>query len=203
MTTSDKLFDISIRISKAKCKDIESLWELFFVTYLKSEGFCQKSISKLFSWGELGYNWIDLHLPNTEYNGGTKHELLADFKGEVIYISDKCSLDRLFRTHWLYNQAFLVEKMKRVEVVKTDKTDEVKPKRYYVQIDINGSVFVHKYKMDKSVYSTTHMIHAIPTKRNDTTKQGVFVGAICVTIKDEYLEVTKVFPREMAHLIKS
>jgi len=51
-------------------------------------------------------NWAALHKENTTYKDYTKEQLIQEFCGECIYISDRADYDRLFRTHWLFRQAF-------------------------------------------------------------------------------------------------
>lgn len=62
------------------------------------------AINKLFEWGDGGHNWTALHKGNTEYENYNEDEILSEFKAEVSYTYDRMSLDRLFRTHWLFNQ---------------------------------------------------------------------------------------------------
>jgi hypothetical protein len=54
-------------------------------------------------------NWIALHKENTTYKDFTKEQIIDEFCGECIYISDRADYDRLFRTHWLFQRAFSEE----------------------------------------------------------------------------------------------
>lgn len=51
-------------------------------------------------------NWKDLHLEQSQYKGFTNISLYKEFCSEALYISDRISYDRLFRTHWLFRQVF-------------------------------------------------------------------------------------------------
>lgn len=100
---ANELCNISNRINKAKRRDIPVLWKEFVYLILKTWGYNLKARKDLFAW-EIGENWADLNQENAVKP--TKRELLADFKGEVSYIADRMSLDRLFRTHHMYVIAF-------------------------------------------------------------------------------------------------
>jgi len=80
-------------------------WFYCFHYTLKRWGFNNKSIKDLFN-EFLMVNWEALHLENTSYVGYSKEELKESFRHECHYVSDRMSFDRLFRTHWLYLQAF-------------------------------------------------------------------------------------------------
>ena len=95
--------------------DISRLWRAFFAKVLYDWGFNKTAIDALFGWGSNGHNWQALwsecHPTSTNpkkrhmnYGRVPARRFLEDFKGEVGYIYDRLSLDRLFRTHWLYNQ---------------------------------------------------------------------------------------------------
>lgn len=101
MDTADKL----IRFSSNR-KNIKR-WKNLFSEVLSNWGFEENAISKLFEWGaEYGHNWEKLH-PSSEEESKTSEEILDKFWGEVYYCSDRMSLDRLFRCHWLYNYYFI------------------------------------------------------------------------------------------------
>lgn len=100
----DQLGDIYIKIDQGDQKDIDKNWKEFFSCYLKDCGFNYTAIEALFEWGSDGHNWSELHIDKTEYKDYNKDQLLQRFICEVHYIYDRMSLDRLFRTHWLYNQ---------------------------------------------------------------------------------------------------
>ncbi len=82
------------------------LWYNYFSTILKNQKFNQVSIDQLFGWGNFGHNWKTLHDENDKdwQHDKTKKQLFDSFYAEVYYISDRMSLDRLFRTHWLFNK---------------------------------------------------------------------------------------------------
>ena len=69
------------------------------------EGFNDKSIKSLFYDFDMS-NWPAIHKANTEYRDYTKDKLIDSFLEECSYISDRNSYDRLFRTHWIFRQAF-------------------------------------------------------------------------------------------------
>jgi hypothetical protein len=101
MDTVDKLCKFS-----DKRKNIKN-WKNLFSEVLSNWGFTEPSISKLFEWGaEYGHNWEKLH-PSQEEELQSSTEILEDFWNEVSYCSDRMSIDRLFRCHWLYNYYFI------------------------------------------------------------------------------------------------
>jgi hypothetical protein len=71
-----------------------------------------------------------------------------------------------------------------------------KPIRYYLNQDANGALCVSKKPMNQTFYSTPQILHCVPTTRTKITRQGVFVGAICVTINNEILEIVKIKDRK-------
>lgn len=71
-----------------------------------------------------------------------------------------------------------------------------KPMRYYLNKDASGALFVSKKPMNQTFYSTPQILHCVPTTRTKITRHGVFVGAICVTINDEILEIVKIKDRK-------
>ena len=77
-------------------------WESLFKRQLSNWGFNKIAQDSLFRWGECGYNWKRLHLSEEEQRC-TKEQWLDIFYCEVFYCSDRMSLDRLFRCHWLYS----------------------------------------------------------------------------------------------------
>lgn len=88
-------------------EDIHKNWYNCFSTILKTKfiGFNDLSISTLFYHFDM-LNWKALHKENTEYCNTPTTELIEIFKADVNYISDRVSLDRLFRVHWLFLNAF-------------------------------------------------------------------------------------------------
>jgi hypothetical protein len=77
-----------------------------YILRLFKVGFNKKSIKSLFYDFDME-NWKAMHKENSvEYKDHTKEQLIDEFCGECDYISDRTSYDRLFRTHWLFRQAF-------------------------------------------------------------------------------------------------
>lgn len=104
MKLTNRLCRLTYKIKEENdLKKIEKLWKQFFFIYLESLGFNKESINHLFSW-QIGNNWRDLHIENTEFKLYNKTLLLERFKGQIEYIFDRMSLDRLFRTHWMICQ---------------------------------------------------------------------------------------------------
>jgi hypothetical protein len=69
-------------------------------------GYKKPIIDSLFYKWEME-NWTALHKENsTEYSNCTPKQLKEEFAAECYYICDRASYDRLFRTHWLFKQAF-------------------------------------------------------------------------------------------------
>lgn len=89
---------------------IHQNWKTCFTEYFRrlKLGFSNRAIEDLFYNFEMS-NWDGFHIENTEYHGKTKAELIEYFCYETKYISDRMSYDRLFRTHWLFKQAFRKE----------------------------------------------------------------------------------------------
>lgn len=100
-----QLWDIADKIYKAKREEIPLLWKKFFYQCLANWGFNIKSRKDLFEW-DIGENWADLHKENTGYKDENSKQLLESFRAEVSYISDRTTLCRLFRAHWLFCQAY-------------------------------------------------------------------------------------------------
>lgn len=90
--------------------EIHKNWFWCFSYILKSfnAGFTNKAIKSLFYDFDMA-NWKAMHKENSEYAEYDKEALLDEFFGEASYISDRTSYDRLFRTHWLFRQAFYDE----------------------------------------------------------------------------------------------
>lgn len=78
-------------------------WQKVFNECLYAIGIKDKeSANTLFEWGKEGHNWRKLHLNEDEENWSTR-DTMIHFVSELEYCSDRMSLDRLFRCHWLYN----------------------------------------------------------------------------------------------------
>ena len=88
---------------------IHANWKKCFAHILNElSTFTPESIESLFYHFDMD-NWPALHQENTEYKDMSKEQLSDAFKGQCWYISDRISYDRLFRTHWLFRQAFKEE----------------------------------------------------------------------------------------------
>lgn len=78
-------------------------WERVFGICLSECGIQSKPAGEaLFKWGKEGHNWKKLHMNEEEEKWETTYAMRM-FAGELEYCSDRMSLDRLFRCHWLYN----------------------------------------------------------------------------------------------------
>lgn len=77
-------------------------WHRTFCCVAKYLGFNRETRRIL--WGELAQgNWEHLH--RTEYESRyTSDKWLDELKWDVFYTSDRASLDRLTRCHWMYRQ---------------------------------------------------------------------------------------------------
>lgn len=82
-------------------------WLKIFATMLAAidDSMGERTVKCLY-FGFQMQNWEILHKENTKYRNYTQEEFLAEFKSEVLYICDRLSLDRIFRTHWLFRQAY-------------------------------------------------------------------------------------------------
>jgi hypothetical protein len=99
--------------SSMKFNEVHEKWYKCFYWILKSFkiGYTEEVIHSLFYYFMME-NWSDLHKDQTEYKNNTSKELLKFFCGECAYICDRTSYDRLFRTHWLFLNAFEKEMSK-------------------------------------------------------------------------------------------
>jgi hypothetical protein len=104
---SERLLLLCDMIQKEQDEDaILRLWKAFLIHALTNiYKFNTRAAEEMFKWGAGGYNWKRLH--NTEGINYT----LSDFKNEVLYISDRIGLDRLFRAHWLINQIMIEQRL--------------------------------------------------------------------------------------------
>lgn len=106
--TEDTYYDLMCEMSTDMDFDeLYKRWFSCFLYILKSfkVGYTFTVASSLFFDFHM-MNWIDLHKENSEYKDYTKEKLIESFCGECHYICDRVSYDRLFRTHWLFIQAF-------------------------------------------------------------------------------------------------
>lgn len=89
-------------INRGECDvlEIEHLWQLAFSSVLRNFGFPDKCIRVM--WDELVVgNWERLHMTDEEQER-TAAEWLEQLRLEVYYCSDRWSIDRLSRCHWLF-----------------------------------------------------------------------------------------------------
>lgn len=89
-------------INRGNCtpKKVTEYWHRTFFCVAKYLGF--NRATRRILWEELvAGNWSRLHL---SYDEGlnTSDDWLKDFCWDVVYCSDRWSLDRLTRCHWLY-----------------------------------------------------------------------------------------------------
>lgn len=83
-------------------EEAESLWRQVFEAVLIRERFTRHAID--YMWDNLAQgNWERLHQTEGE-KAKTAAEWLEDFRLDVFYCSDRWSLDRLTRCHWLWRQ---------------------------------------------------------------------------------------------------
>lgn len=99
-----------------KSKNIKKDWYKCFKWILKDicPAYSDEVVNSLFKNFTMD-NWKALHKENTEYKDETKDELFESFRCECIYISDRWSYDRLFRTHWIYLTWKYEDKRKKYE----------------------------------------------------------------------------------------
>jgi hypothetical protein len=93
--------------SNMKFAEVHEKWYKCFYWILKSfkVGYTDKIIYDLFYHFSME-NWSDLNKDQTEFKNNTPKELLRHFCGECAHICDRAGYDRLFRTHWLFLNAF-------------------------------------------------------------------------------------------------
>ena len=84
---------------------IKELWKKYFykIMYYKF-GSSRFFAREFFDWGKYGYNWNVLHQNEMYKEDASTFQCLSDFYGELFYVSDRISYDRLFRVHWLWNR---------------------------------------------------------------------------------------------------
>ena len=81
---------------------VEKLWRRVVGSVLADFGLPRKA--RTFLWNELAVgNWNHLHMTELEkaYKAVDWLDLLSD---EVFYCSDRWTMDRLMRCHWIYRQ---------------------------------------------------------------------------------------------------
>lgn len=81
---------------------ITRLWRAAFSCALRDMGLPSKA--RRFLWDELAAgNWKHFHQQEDELKKDAWH-WARDFGGDVLYCSDRWSLDRITRCHWTYRQ---------------------------------------------------------------------------------------------------
>lgn len=83
------------------------------------------------------------------------------------------------------------------------KKKQVKAKTYYINHCANGGRYVSERPMNPIFFMTPAILKCVPTKRKRITRSGVFVGAICLTIKDEILRIVSIKNRKGYNLYKN
>jgi len=108
----DKRVELALKLEKynknfeTNYLEIKKIWYKYFTISLKELGIkSQKSINILF-WEWKMDNWKAMHKENSEYKEFSKKQMYNSFCNEAHYISDRISLDRIFRTHWLFREIF-------------------------------------------------------------------------------------------------
>ena len=85
--------------------DVEKVWEIWEDTFKKimrsAFGFNKKASDEMFHWCGNGHNWEKLwYDENTSYKEDFEH-----FKSDLWYISDRISMDRILRVHYMLGSA--------------------------------------------------------------------------------------------------
>lgn len=73
-------------------------WKSYLSRMLYSSGWNKSAIDQIFEWGFTGHNWKALW-----FEDETSEEKIKTFSSDLVYFSDRMSLDRLFRLHHHYN----------------------------------------------------------------------------------------------------
>ncbi len=68
----------------------------------------------------------------------------------------------------------------------------MKPKVYYLNWDANGCSYVSTRPLNQRYYSTPALLYCVSTKSKKITRNGVYVGAICVTIHNDILRIVEI-----------
>lgn len=88
--------------------ELHSKWLECFKYMLKSfnVGYTDKLCEHLFYNFDMENSKMFWKEHNPEYKDCTKEQLIDKFCGDLSYISDRYSYDRIFRVHWLFLWAF-------------------------------------------------------------------------------------------------
>lgn len=144
---------------------IKNRWEQLYKKQLIQWEFNKKATNDLFEWGENGHNWSKLHTTDEEDKKSCIN-WLDDFSYELDYCCDRMSLDRLFRCHWLYNQAIYKYKQDNPPIYK------------YNGIKFTGS---NPFKSDKENIATQRLLCKNCAKDYNSKDENELI-----LIKDEY-----------------
>jgi hypothetical protein len=90
---------VDIKRNKITLEEVKNKWNEYMKFILHEWGFNQTAIQHLIKWGDGGHNWRLLHWDDKK----PYQEYLEEFVYEIAYCSDRMTLDRLFRCHWLLN----------------------------------------------------------------------------------------------------
>lgn len=92
-------------------EELHLKWLKCFKYMLKSfkVGYTDKICEHLFYNFEMQNSKMFWKENNPEYKDCTMEELIQKFCGDLSYISDRYSYDRIFRVHWLFLWAFSSE----------------------------------------------------------------------------------------------
>ena len=109
----DKVINLAVKLWRMRnienyeesFDEVRVIWEEFFFRAFKMMGMNKKSIKVLWEDFEMS-NWKAMWFEGSEFENYTYRELFETFVGEAHYICDRLSIDRIFRTHWLFKEAF-------------------------------------------------------------------------------------------------
>jgi len=89
--------------------NIKLIWKQYFDETLQEIDITDQKAKDILFYEFTMQNWNAMHRENTEYKTFSRRNLYQNFSAEASYISDRISLDRLFRTHWMFRQVFYDE----------------------------------------------------------------------------------------------
>lgn len=103
-SSTDKAYEYSMNFQKVEDipEKVQDSWHLIFQEVAGFLGFDGTAIDILWNTLVIG-NWEHLHATDEE-KALSEADALKAFKSDVFYCSDRWSLDRLTRCHWLYRQ---------------------------------------------------------------------------------------------------
>lgn len=97
---SMRLFDAVTGDEKVSVDKVKNMWYNVFNSALKYMGFPRHARQSMWE-GLVCGNWKRLHLTNDELEITSKH-WLEELAWDVRYCSDRWTLDRIARCHWMY-----------------------------------------------------------------------------------------------------